>query len=159
MANAMFCWARTWFSSTKSLSTMNTLSCRSSDSSRAGVGGGCHIQGRVVGRHCNQSFLADQGEVLGKDVLPGVVNGNCLCMHHCQGPWAWLRHHRQRGILDARSVVAPCEESRTCLGVLIQVPRVVALPPNTMGTNGLFFTLVFFRRQKLAALPPCQVFP
>jgi hypothetical protein len=39
-------------------------------------GGGCHVQGRVVGRHCNLSFLADQGEFLDEKVTAGVVDGD-----------------------------------------------------------------------------------
>ncbi len=47
----------------------------------------------------------------------------------------------------------------TCLGVLVRVPRVVALPPNTMGTNGLFFILAFFGRQKIGSASALSGFP
>jgi hypothetical protein len=39
-------------------------------------GGGCHVQGRVIGRHCNLSFLADHGEFLDEKVTAGVVDGD-----------------------------------------------------------------------------------
>ncbi len=47
----------------------------------------------------------------------------------------------------------------TCLRVLIRVPRVVALPPNAMGTNSLFFVLAFLGRQKIGSTSALSGFP
>jgi hypothetical protein len=159
MAKAMVCWARTQFSSTKFLLPLITLPCWSSDSSRAGTAVASMSRAGSSAAIATEVFLPTRENFLAGKFQPGLSMATAVATPPAKVVKRGLDTTFNdvslvRAVLSplARGAALPSESSS-------KAQRVVALPPDAMGTNSLFSVLAFLGQQKIGSASALSGFP